>query len=294
MKRGFSLSASVFFGAVFALTSFSNPPEVFAQRCRDTEIRASRSRNKDFSRGTEWSTTNSRLVFQNDGNLVLIGSSGNVLWATGTENRADRLSIQRDGNVVLYNGNQAVWATNTDRNSGAFLTLQCDGNLVVYDGSRQRNSIWSSGTDGGRRGTSNASQPPIRNDQRSEDSWQLPWRSGNYRITKPWHGDGYGLTSLDFDIPAGTEIVAPIDSQVLSSCNAGNNHRAILFRAADGQKYSIIHVTARRVKESYQKGETIGVVASDVPDNKCARSTGVHLHMGFPTRPFTMGGQTFD
>jgi hypothetical protein len=167
LKQGFSLSAFIFFGAIFALTSFSNPPEVFAQRCRNREIRASRSRNADFQRGSQWSTTSSRLVFQNDGNLVLFGGSNNVLWATGTENRADRLSIQRDGNVVLYNGNQAVWATNTDRSPGAFLALQCDGNLVVYDG---RRAIWATNT---RSKTQEGQNPIPRPPETTRTLWEV-------------------------------------------------------------------------------------------------------------------------
>ncbi|NJN33000.1 MAG: M23 family metallopeptidase [Saprospiraceae bacterium] len=98
---------------------------------------------------------------------------------------------------------------------------------------------------------------------------------------------------MDFALPAGTTVRAPVDSTVLFQCDAGNYHRSIKLRASNGQIYSLLHVTAASVKSSYRAGERIGTVAADKPWNNCARSTGPHIHMALPAKPFVMGGYTF-
>lgn len=125
--------------------------------------------------------------------------------------------------------------------------------------------------------------------------WRLPWLTGRTgTLTKGWHTDGYGLPSIDIGLSAGTPILAPIDSTVLDQCNAGNNHRAILLRASNGQRYSMIHVTTANIwnGKTYRRGEQIGVVAGDRPWNKCAQSHGPHLHLGLPSQNFNIGGYT--
>jgi hypothetical protein len=126
--------------------------------------------------------------------------------------------------------------------------------------------------------------------------WLLPWPSGvTARVSQSWHYDPYTRfnSAVDFALPAGTSVRAPVDSTVLDQCNAGNNHRAIKLQASNGQIYSLVHVTAANVKSSYRAGEKIGTIAADKPWNNCAKSTGPHLHMAFPTKPFTIGGYTF-
>lgn len=122
--------------------------------------------------------------------------------------------------------------------------------------------------------------------------WRLPWSGGKTAtINQTWHGDHYGKISLDFRVSG--DVLAPIDSEVIRQCNAGNNHRAIELRAADGQIYSLIHVTTSDifVGKKYKQGEKIGTVATDKPtDTRCARSTGTHLHFGLPTTNFEIDG----
>lgn len=82
-----------------------------------------------------------RLVFQDDGNLVLYGPSGAV-WSSGTwGSGADRAVLQGDGNLVLYAGRIAVWATGTDGHRGAVLAVQSDGNVVLYAAA---GAVWDS------------------------------------------------------------------------------------------------------------------------------------------------------
>lgn len=93
---------------------------------------------------------------------------------------------------------------------------------------------------------------------------------------------------------AGSNVLAPVDSTVVSSCDAGNNHRAIKLEATDGTLYSLIHVTTASVKNSYKQGDVIGTVAADTPWNDCAKSQKPHLHFGLPSQNFTIDGYTFN
>ncbi|MCC3406624.1 MAG: ricin-type beta-trefoil lectin domain protein [Microcoleus sp. PH2017_10_PVI_O_A] len=124
-------------------------------------------------------------------------------------------------------------------------------------------------------------------------TWKLPWRGGPVSRNQTWHTDGYGLSSLDFGLNGGQAVLAPIKSTVISACNAGNNHWAIQLQASNGQYYSLIHVAASSISrgKTYNQGDQIGVVASLAPLNpKCAVWTGVHLHMGFPSKNFSIDG----
>ncbi|WP_293332298.1 ricin-type beta-trefoil lectin domain protein [Microcoleus sp. CAWBG58] len=123
-------------------------------------------------------------------------------------------------------------------------------------------------------------------------TWKMPWRGGPVSRNQSWHPDGYGLSSLDLGLSAGQPVLAPINSTVVSTCNAGNNHRAIKLQASNGQYYSLIHVTTSSIwiGKTYNQGAQIGVVASDIPWNDCAKSKGIHLHMGFPSQNFSIDG----
>ena len=127
-------------------------------------------------------------------------------------------------------------------------------------------------------------------------TWKFPWSSSVTSSTNGgWHGDGYGMKALDFRMRGGEDVLAPVDATVVSQCNAGNNHRAIKLRAADGQYLSIIHVTTSDVYvgKTYKQGGKIGNVATDRPWNNCAQSTGPHLHVGFPSQYVYIDGYNF-
>lgn len=131
---------------------------------------------------------------------------------------------------------------------------------------------------------------------------RLPWSNGvTARVSGTGHGDGYinstGGIALDIALPAGTPVLAPANVTVTRSCLASGtqSHRAIQLRDSVGRIYSLIHVSAPSaavaVGKTYLQGEQIGVVASDLPkDSNCAVSYGVHLHMGLPSNPFSIGG----
>ncbi|WP_309745477.1 peptidoglycan DD-metalloendopeptidase family protein [Chamaesiphon sp. OTE_20_metabat_361] len=129
--------------------------------------------------------------------------------------------------------------------------------------------------------------------------WSLPWQAGaNAGITRGTgsHNDGWNGKSnaVDFAINAGTPVLAPVDSTIISVCQArgGNNHNAIYFSSPDGN-YTLMHVRASGLYkgQSFQKGQQIGVVAADTPnDPRCAISTGPHLHINFPNRNLVVDG----
>jgi subtilisin family serine protease len=89
-------------------------------------------------------TGNAYLTHQRDGNVVVYGRSGAVLWNTGTWGQTTSTFImQTDGNLVLYPSTMsALWSTWTYGNGGAYLSLQDDCNLVVYSAGGTR--LWAS------------------------------------------------------------------------------------------------------------------------------------------------------
>lgn len=131
---------------------------------------------------------------------------------------------------------------------------------------------------------------------RRRSYWRIPWLGATARVSQRWHSDGWGrYKSVDFALPAGTPVVAPIASRVVGFCNAGGNHLAIRLQAVDGNRYSLVHVKSRSVyvNKRYKKGQQIGVIARNTPWNRCARSTGPHLHMSFPRQNFKLGRYWF-
>jgi len=130
----------------------------------------------------------------------------------------------------------------------------------------------------------------------SRSGWRVPWLGATATVTQRWHSDSWGrYKSVDFGLPAGTPVVAPVASRVVSFCNAGLNHLAIRLQAVDGNRYSLVHVKSRSVyvNKRYRKGQVIGVIARNTPRNRCARSTGPHLHMSFPRQNFKLGRYWF-
>jgi hypothetical protein len=84
-----------------------------------------------------------RLVYQNDGNLVLYDDVNSVaLWASNTGGTTvGQAAMQGDGNFVVYDG-QGIgrWGSGTAGNPSARLVLQNDGNAVVFKADGQ--PVW--------------------------------------------------------------------------------------------------------------------------------------------------------
>ena len=112
-------------------------------------------------------TIGSRLVLQDDGDLVVLDPQGSRVWESGTAVRPSILSsggvlepgdalsspdgrqtllVLDDGDVALLGPDATTrWSTGTDQ-PGASLTLREDGDLVVTDADGDR--VWRSRTAG--------------------------------------------------------------------------------------------------------------------------------------------------
>ena len=101
--------------------------------------------NQRLAAGQTLVSTNRRfrLIYQNDGNLVLYDDSDRAaLWATNTGGTTTgQVLLQGDGNLVVYDaGNVGIFATGTVGNANARLLVQNDGNLVLYAANGQ--PVW--------------------------------------------------------------------------------------------------------------------------------------------------------
>jgi len=85
------------------------------------------------------------LRYQSDGNLVLYGANGDVLWDTATwGSGAGRAEMQTDGNFVVYDAQGTpVWASDT-QGSGVYLKVHDAGYVMVHDASDV--ALWWSGS----------------------------------------------------------------------------------------------------------------------------------------------------
>ncbi len=85
------------------------------------------------------------MVLTEDGNLVIYGAGGNVVWESGTDAQGiDRLIVQEDGDVVLVSAGGATRLhTGTAGDPGAYLRLNNEGLLVVHKGRGDaRSALW--------------------------------------------------------------------------------------------------------------------------------------------------------
>ncbi|NBK29483.1 hypothetical protein IPC245_11650 [Pseudomonas aeruginosa] len=89
--------------------------------------------------GTEYVNGNYRLVFQDDGNLVIYRINPlAVVWATYTMG-ADKAVVQEDGNFVIYKGTAVLWHTHTASGIPAYLLFTDSGRLSL----NQPNLQWT-------------------------------------------------------------------------------------------------------------------------------------------------------
>ena len=90
---------------------------------------------EELKRGQELVSSNgrTRLIFQDDGNLVVY-RDGKATWASDTNGKpAARCVLQGDGNLVIYSSaGKALWASGTDGKGSSRLVVQDDGNVVLY------------------------------------------------------------------------------------------------------------------------------------------------------------------
>jgi hypothetical protein len=75
-----------------------------------------------------------QLVYQRDGDLVLVGTDRVRVWSSETEGEtAGRAIMEPDGNFVVYDaGGSEVWSAGTGGHPGAYVVVQNDGHVAVY------------------------------------------------------------------------------------------------------------------------------------------------------------------
>jgi hypothetical protein len=81
---------------------------------------------------------NHSLVWQSDGDLVLINPAGLAIWRSGTRdalyggNGGERVCFQGDGNFIIYDAQgKGLWDTENAGEGGLHLTLRDDCNLTL-------------------------------------------------------------------------------------------------------------------------------------------------------------------
>lgn len=83
--------------------------------------------------GDTFTIGKSRLLFQEDGNLVFYGQNERVIWASYTQNKGGASAVmQADGQFVIYNSDRKpIWWTGTDGHPGAYARIQENGSFAI-------------------------------------------------------------------------------------------------------------------------------------------------------------------
>lgn len=74
----------------------------------------------------------SRLIFQQDGNLVLYDEIGRARWASGTDHRGQEAIFQQDGNLVVYVSRGRPFASRTCCFPDLEFSVRADGSLRIH------------------------------------------------------------------------------------------------------------------------------------------------------------------
>jgi hypothetical protein len=118
---------------------------------------------------------------QRDGNFIIFGPDSQADWATSTGGRTGAaMYLQSDGNLVIYGGTGAVLFT-PGVAAGAYLAMQSDGNLVLYTASWQ--PVWSASAG------SPWISPQLHRGETLLAGQKLPSPSGRYYLTQQSDGN---------------------------------------------------------------------------------------------------------
>ncbi|MEV0381211.1 hypothetical protein [Nonomuraea sp. NPDC050643] len=152
-RRGGTAVAVALLSACLAAASSASAAPAYA----DSVAARFTTAQPDWRPGQSAQSATVALVFQRDGNLVLVQrGSGKPLWASGTRDRGVvRLVWTSTGFIRLKNaaGNDVCTIGKTRPAAGGHASVQDDGNLVFY----KPNGVpsWASDTDGLKQGTTN-------------------------------------------------------------------------------------------------------------------------------------------
>ncbi|MET9884073.1 FG-GAP-like repeat-containing protein [Streptomyces sp. NPDC006430] len=166
--------------------------------------------------GEEFTSGNSKLVMQTDGNLVLYTKDNKPVWSTHTSGNAGAVArMQTDGNLVVYaaNGTTALWSTKTST-PYSYAVLHSRGVLVLYNASGQ--SLWTSGSQNRPDYNGDGFTDVITRDANG-DMWAYPGTGGTgtstlgnrYLVGSGWWRDYWTIVrTTDLNNDGYTDIVA--------------------------------------------------------------------------------------
>ncbi len=148
--------------------------------------------------------------------------------------------------------------------------------------------------------------------QQSYTNYKFPWPSDtNFSVTpwrhrklEDWHGSN--SNALDF-IPSNkeTEILSLANGKITDICKNPNQEQAWIEITTEGtsETFIIMHLkrdsipTTLELYSTVRQGDFLGKLfqgIKDERDKQCPMNVdGTHLHLGFPTKPFTIDGYTF-
>jgi len=143
--------------------------------------------------------------------------------------------------------------------------------------------------------------------QQAYNNYLFPWRRGTtFRVSQGWHGGAaWGpLTTnhaIDF-APVGAsnaDILAPAPGTVTHTCFSTIQAAVIIKTAGTDESIALIHIDRRTMPSnivngaSVNQGAFLGRMVEGTVNQSCAYSVGTHIHMTFPSKPFTIQGIEF-
>ncbi|GAB4517760.1 MAG: hypothetical protein OHK0046_24640 [Anaerolineae bacterium] len=148
--------------------------------------------------------------------------------------------------------------------------------------------------------------------QQQYNGYKLPWPGGfpwaRTRTGLGWHGGTWSgrfpeNNSLDFDIVnlANSDILAAADGIVTHICRVAGQQQAGVVIQTGGTTESLgyLHLQSGSIPAgvtigaSVRQGNILGRMVEGNVNETCGYSLGTHVHIFFPSRPFTMDGYTF-
>jgi hypothetical protein len=140
-------------------------------------------------------------------------------------------------------------------------------------------------------------------------NYKFPWPSGQpWRTKQGWHSGGWGglfgaNLALDFDIlnSPNSDILAAAPGTVTYMCQGTSDNYFVVVRT-DGTSEILgyLHLDGATVRAEgitigvhVNQGRKLGRMWETASQDNCGRSTGTHLHVYFPEKPFEIDGLTF-
>ncbi len=143
--------------------------------------------------------------------------------------------------------------------------------------------------------------------QQQYSNYKLPFpNTHDWYVTQSWHSTGYSFLfpsyhAIDFDIGSlqtNSDILAMAPGVVDYIC-AGNARQTLVAIETQytSELLGYLHIDSATLTvqqgDMVQEGQVLGQMREGYVSDACGTSYGTHLHMYFPTKPFTMCDYTF-